>query len=206
MSARKYKKRKNNKPNLPALIAGLLLVGLMFVFSLSVLSDSKEPQLVNEKQQTKVSKEEFIDRIAPYAQELQASYGVLPSIIIGQAILESNWGQSKLAAKYNNLFGIKAYGKQKKVNLETKEYVNEVWVTIQGDFRVYNTWEESMDDHTKLFINGVTWNPKLYDKVLLATNYKEAAKALQKAGYATDPTYADKVISVIESHNLYNYD
>lgn len=206
MSVRKYKKRKNNKPNLPALFAGLLLVGVLFVFSLSVLSDSNEPQLINEEQQKKVSKEEFIDKISPYAQELQASYGVLPSIIIGQAILESNWGQSTLAAKYNNLFGIKAYGDQKKINLETKEYVNEVWITIQGDFRVYNTWEESMDDHTKLFINGVTWNPRLYDKVLLATNYKEAAKALQEAGYATDPTYAEKVIGVIESYKLYTYD
>ncbi|MBP2098009.1 glycoside hydrolase family 73 protein [Enterococcus rivorum] len=206
MSVRKYKKRKNNKPSLPALFAGLLLVGVLFVFSLSVLSDSNEPQLINEEQQKKVSKEEFIGKISPYAQELQASYGVLPSIIIGQAILESNWGQSTLAAQYNNLFGIKAYGDQKKINLETKEYVNEVWITIQGDFRVYNTWEESMDDHTKLFINGVTWNPRLYDKVLLATNYKEAARALQEAGYATDPTYAEKVIGVIESYKLYTYD
>lgn len=206
MSTRKYNKRKNRTPNIPALFAGLLFVGLMFVFSLSVLSDSNEPQLADEEQQKKISKEEFIERVAPYAQELQASYGVLPSIIVGQAILESNWGQSQLAAKYNNLFGIKAYGNQKKVNLETKEFVNEVWIVIQGDFRVYNTWEESMDDHTRLFINGVSWNPKLYDKVLLATNYKEAANALQQAGYATDPTYAEKVIGVIESFQLYRYD
>lgn len=206
MKVRKYKKRRKNKTNLPALFAGLLLVGVMFVFSLSVLSDSNGPQLGNQKQQEKVSKEEFIERIAPYSQELQSSYGVLSSIIIGQAILESNWGQSTLAEKYNNLFGIKAYGDQRKVNLETKEYINEVWVTIQGDFKVYDTWEESMDDHTRLFIDGVTWNPQLYEKVLLATDYIEAANALQEAGYATDPTYAAKVIGVIESHKLYEYD
>lgn len=93
-----------------------------------------------------------------------------------------------------------------KVNLETKEYVNEVWITIQGDFRVYDNWEESMRDHTKLFVDGVDWDPNLYEKVLLAKNYKEAAQALQDAGYATDPTYADKIIHVIEEYNLNKYD
>lgn len=92
------------------------------------------------------------------------------------------------------------------MNLETKEYINEEWIVIQGDFRVYDTWEESMDDHTRLFVNGVTWNPRLYENVLLAKNYKEAAQALQDAGYATDPTYAEKVIHVIESYDLNKYD
>lgn len=81
-----------------------------------------------------------------------------------------------------------------------------MWVTIEGDFRVYDTWEESMDDHTKLFVNGVDWNPRLYENVLLANDYKVAAEALQTAGYATDPDYADKVIHVIETYELYKYD
>ncbi|MGK0551560.1 glycoside hydrolase family 73 protein [Enterococcus faecalis] len=206
MSVIKNKRKK--KKNLPAMLAGILLIGAAFLFSIVALANLNS-QLTNEpiqKEEKQVSKEEFIARISPYAQELQASYGVLPSIIIGQAILESNWGQSQLAAKYNNLFGIKAYGNQPKVNLETKEYVNEVWITIQGDFRVYQTWEESMKDHTRLFVEGVDWNPRLYEKVLLAKNYKEAAEALQTAGYATDPTYAEKVISVIEANHLYKYD
>ena len=95
---------------------------------------------------------------------------------MGQAVLESNFGQSQLASKYNNLFGIKAYGNQPKVNLETKEYVNEVWITIQGDFRVYDNWEESMRDHTKLFVDGVDWDPNLYEKVLLAKIIKRLHK------------------------------
>lgn len=207
MSSNNYNKRKASKPNLPALFVGLLTVGIAFVFSISALSDGNKQVSEEPKQeQKKVTKEEFIERISPYAQELQASYGVLPSIIIGQAILESNWGQSQLAEKYNNLFGIKAYGDQKKVNLETKEYINEVWIVIQGDFRVYDTWEESMSDHTRLFVDGVDWDPSLYENVLLAKNYKDAANALQEAGYATDPTYAEKVIHVIETYNLDKYD
>lgn len=189
---------------IPAFIAGILLLILVFIFSLNTLSNDVETQ--DSVQQEDVSKEEFIAKISAHAQELQASYGVLPSIIIGQAILESNWGQSTLASEYNNLFGMKAYGDQEKVNLETKEYINEEWVVIQGDFRVYASWEESMNDHTRLFVNGVTWNPQLYANVLLASDYKEAAQALQDAGYATDPTYAKKVISVIETYNLNQYD
>lgn len=189
------------------LFSGLVIVGILFIFSVNILMAAVEPfAAVEEKTDEETSQTEFVARIHPYASELQAAYGVLPSIIIGQAILESNWGQSTLADEYNNLFGIKAYGDERKVNLETKEYVNEEWVTIQGDFKVYDTWEESMNDHTKLFVEGVTWNPRLYEQVLLAKNYKEAARALQAAGYATDPQYAEKVIHVIETYELYQYD
>ena len=188
---------------MPFIFAGLLLIGLAFVFSLHTLSEHAVEQSANNEQ---LSHEEFVQRLAPHAKQLQQGYGILPSIILGQAILESNWGQSSLASQYNNLFGIKAYGNQPKVTLETQEYVNEAWVTIQGDFRVYDSWEASMDDHTLLFVNGTTWNPGLYEKVLTAANYQEAAQALQDAGYATDPTYAQKIISVIETYNLSQYD
>ncbi|MHC5227447.1 glycoside hydrolase family 73 protein [Enterococcus sp. LJL99] len=205
---KKYYKKKKKNAMLPAILAGMLIVGAVFILSIIVLSDNVEPKKVTKssENQEQLTQKEFINRLVPHAKELQSSYGVLPSIIIGQAILESNWGQSTLASQYNNLFGIKAYGDQKKINLETKEYINEVWVTIQGDFKIYDTWEESMDDHTRLFVNGVTWNPRLYESVLLAAEYSEAAQALQDAGYATDPTYAEKVINVIETYNLDQYD
>ena len=63
-----------------------------------------------------------------------------------------------------------------------------------------------MIDHTLLFVNGVDWDPYLYQGVLLASDYKTAALALQTAGYATDPDYANKIINVIESYNLNQYD
>lgn len=208
MKKKKYSNKKNRIVSFPALLAGLLIVGAVFLLAIVLLSDNVETKNDTQNSQSKeeLTQEAFIARLVPHAQELQNSYGVLPSIIIGQAILESNWGKSTLASEYNNLFGIKAYGTQKKINLETQEYINELWVTIQGDFRVYDTWEDSMDDHTLLFVNGVTWNPRLYESVLLAENYKDAANALQEAGYATDPTYAEKVINVIESYNLNKYD
>lgn len=204
MAIRRYRSKK--KINLPLILFGMLLIGVAFVFSLATLADfSGEPEPVATKESS-MSRQEFIDRLVPHARELQAGYGVLPSIIIGQAALESNFGQATLASKYNNLFGVKAFGDQPKVNLETQEYLDGQWVTIKGDFRVYESWDESMDAHTRLFVNGVDWDPQKYEPVLLAKDYKEAAHALQQAGYATDPTYADKIIGMIEEYRLDQYD
>ncbi|HAP8441296.1 TPA: glycoside hydrolase family 73 protein [Enterococcus faecium] len=203
MAKKKWKKQKRKNIRCPAVVAGVAVILLAFVFSLKNLSS---PFTDNQQENEAQSHQQFIERLVPHAQELQDGYGVLPSIILGQAILESNWGKSTLASKYNNLFGIKAYGDQKKVSLETKEFVNEEWITIQGDFKVYDSWEQSMDDHTQLFVQGVDWNPALYEKVITATNYQEAAQALQDAGYATDPGYAQKIIQVIETYQLNQYD
>ncbi len=203
MAKKKWKKQKRKNIRWPAVVAGVVVILLAFVFSLKNLSS---PFTDNQQENEAQSHQQFIERLVPHAQELQEGYGVLPSIILGQAILESNWGKSTLASKYNNLFGIKAYGDQKKVSLETKEFVNEEWITIQGDFKVYDSWEQSMDDHTQLFVQGVDWNPALYEKVITATNYQEAAQALQDAGYATDPGYAQKIIQVIETYQLNQYD
>ena len=203
MAKKKWKKQKRKNIRWPAVVAGVAVILLAFVFSLKNLSS---PFTDNQQENEAQSHQQFIERLVPHAQELQDGYGVLPSIILGQAILESNWGKSTLASKYNNLFGIKAYGDQKKVSLETKEFVHEEWITIQGDFKVYDSWEQSMDDHTQLFVQGVDWNPALYEKVITATNYQEAAQALQDAGYATDPGYAQKIIQVIETYQLNQYD
>ena len=203
MAKKKWNKQKRKNIRWPAVVAGVVVILLAFVFSLKNLSS---PFTDNQQENEAQSHQQFIERLVPHAQELQDGYGVLPSIILGQAILESNWGKSTLASKYNNLFGIKAYGDQKKVSLETKEFVNEEWITIQGDFKVYDSWEQSMDDHTQLFVQGVDWNPALYEKVITATNYQEAAQALQDAGYATDPGYAQKIIQVIETYQLNQYD
>lgn len=200
---RKYK--KGGKIRIPFLLAGFILIGIAFVFSLKSLAEPLT-ETATQEESTEMSHKEFIERLVPHAKELQEGYGILPSIILGQAILESNWGQSSLASQYNNLFGIKAYGDSNKIKLETQEYINGEWITIQGEFRVYQSWEESMDDHTMLFVNGVDWNPAKYADVLSAANYEAAAEALQEAGYATDPTYAEKIKNVIATYHLNQYD
>lgn len=135
---------------------------------------------------------QFIKKMVPLAQAAYHKSGVLPSIVIAQASLESNFGQSKLASQYHNLFGIKAYGNVPSVNLETQEYVSGQWLTISGKFRTYASDVESVDAHTTLMTKGTSWNSKQYASVIAAKDYKSAANALYASGYATDPTYAQK--------------
>ena len=204
------KKKKNKTKNtlrFPAILAGILLIFIAFIFSLKSLFEM--PNVMGDESvqvEVELSKEDFIQQLLPQAKTLQEGYGVLPSIIIGQAILESNWGASQLSSQYNNFFGIKSFSNFDSVTLDMLVYVSGQWIVIQGDFRVYQSWEESMTAHTMLFVNGVDWSPTKYEKVLSATNYREAALALQEAGYATDPEYANKVIQVIETYELDQFD
>ena len=92
----------------------------------------------------------FINEIAPGAIAAQHSYGVPAAVTIAQAIDESAWGQSSLAAQDNNMFGIKGSGPAGSVSLPTQEFENGQWVTITAQFRVYNNAAESIADHANL--------------------------------------------------------
>lgn len=177
-----------------------LMVGMGVIFVKNIVSNTGNIVALERENQ-----QDFIEKIAPLAQRHYAQYQVLPSIVLGQAILESDWGRSELAS-YNNLFGVKASEQDDKVLLPTQEFVDNQWETINANFKVYPTIEAAIIDHNRLFNEGVSWNPQLYHEVLTASDYVEAANALQQAGYATDPNYARKIISVIEAYDLSKYD
>lgn len=151
-------------------------------------------------------KQDFIDKVAPEAVKLKATYQVLPSITIAQAILESDWGQSQLTAKYNNLFGVKGDRTENTKEMTTQEYLNGEWKTVTARFRVYASYHDSLLEHAQLFHKGTTWNANQYQHFLAAKNYQEAAKALETDGYATDPGYAEKLIELIQQYHLDDYD
>nr|WP_233230925.1 GW domain-containing glycosaminoglycan-binding protein [Listeria weihenstephanensis] len=153
-----------------------------------------------------VDQQAFINEVVPYAQSTQEKYKVLSSITLAQAILESGWGKSQLAVQGNNLFGIKGKYLGQSVIMPTQEFVNGQMVTVNAEFRKYPTKAESITDHALLFVNGLSWSKDHYKKVVDAKDYIEAANELQKAGYATDPNYALKLIQVVESNNLAKYD
>ncbi|UNK17635.1 glycoside hydrolase family 73 protein [Paenibacillus sp. N3/727] len=148
---------------------------------------------------------EFIAKLAPIAVEDMRRYGVPASLTIAQAILESNWGKSGLTQKANNLFGIKGTGPAGSVTMPTVEYKGQTRYTTNAQFRKYNSWSESVEDHTRLILNGTRDKPKRYHGVLWA-EYKTAATAIWKGGYATDPSYPQKLISIIEKYDLNQYD
>lgn len=138
--------------------------------------------------------EAFIAQIAPAAQADMRAFGILASVTIAQAILESGWGRF---APGNNLFGIKGSGQQQ----ATQEFINGKWLQIVDGFRVYESWYESIRDHSLLLAG----NPR-YTKVLNERDYRSASWGLLNAGYATDPQYADKLIRIIEGSDLTRFD
>ncbi len=203
-SRRTSYRRKSNKNNQTTII----LIAIVAVFVISFFGYRRYVQYQSETKVEMVQQDhsQFIKKVSPYAVELGKQYGVLPSITIAQAILESNWGTSSLASQYNNYFGIKGEDPSNTKVLQTKEYTNGQWITINGRFRVYSDFRESMKDHTKLLVNGTTWNSQQYRQVIQSKNYIDAAVALQTDGYATDPGYTNKIIRVIQKYNLKKYD
>ncbi|MEW9702811.1 glucosaminidase domain-containing protein [Paenibacillus sp. SI8] len=146
-----------------------------------------------------MSKRSFINEIASAAIEDMLNTGVLASITIAQACLESAWGQS---APGNNLFGIKGSG----TTQATEEFINGQWITINAGFRAYQNWYGSIQDHSQFLCENGRYGRAGFFDHCAARDYAGAAKALQTAGYATDPQYASKLIQIIESNGLQKID
>ncbi|MBD5355850.1 MAG: LysM peptidoglycan-binding domain-containing protein [Bacteroides sp.] len=140
--------------------------------------------------------EDYIDRYWELAVEHQQEYGIPASITLAQGLLESAAGRSTLAAEGNNHFGIKCHKEWKGKKMHRNDDApNEC-------FRVYKTPEESFRDHS-LFLRRTRYQ-KLFD--LDVTDYQGWARGLRECGYATDPQYAARLITIIERYSLYSYD
>ncbi len=181
----------------------LLKVGLIS-FSITVMV--LPVQVKADASLTTSSQQAFINEIAPHAEIVQKENGILASITISQAILESNWGKSELAQKGKNLFGIKGSYKGNSIVMGTREHDGTSYVGTSAGFKAYPTWYESLNDHATLFVNGPSWNKDLYSSLINQTDYRLAAKALDHTGYSTDPNYSKKLIEVIEKFDLDKYD
>lgn len=168
--------------------------------------EAKASQTTTSQSGMTLSQQQFIQSIASDAQDLQKEEKILTSVTLAQAILESNWGKSGLSTTGNNLFGIKGSYNGESVSMGTQEFSGGKAYHTQADFRKYPDKKASLVDHAQLFINGVSGNSNLYAAVIGEKDYKKAAYAIQDAGYATDPAYAEKLISTIEKYDLNNYD
>lgn len=146
-----------------------------------------------------IAQAEFICKVGALATEDMRKTGILAALTTAQAIIESASGTSELATKANALFGIKADGrwKGKTYSKPTQEYLNGKWVTVNAPFRAYDSWEESIADHSA-FLTG---NPR-YAKVVGERDYKAACQYIHEAGYATAPTYAESLVFTIEKYAL----
>jgi flagellum-specific peptidoglycan hydrolase FlgJ len=142
----------------------------------------------------------FIDMVAPLAQAAQARTKVPASVTIAQAILETVWGKHTIADA-NNLFGIKGTGPAGSITVPTHEVVNGAETTVDAAFRKYHNIGESVEDHASFFLV----NPRYAHALEVSSDPNAFAQEIQRAGYATDPDYAAKLISLMQEHNLYQY-
>lgn len=188
-------------------ITASVLVFLIILFGIVavVIQQSPQVKMTRETHSANITTSQFIKKIAPAAQQEQKRYNIPASIIIAQAGTESNWGRSRLAYKYNNLFGIKATKGDAKVRMYTTEYVHGHKRYVKQYFTVYDNWAESIAAHTQLIVHGTADDHNRF-KGVQTKNYRIAANELQRNGYATDPNYASELIYAIQKFNLAKYD
>lgn len=159
---------------------------LVFILVINVLNaQSRNPKY-----------EAYIEKYSEFAVQCQNEHHIPASITLAQGILESGAGESSLAKECNNHFGIKCgndwYGRSTRKN---DDRPNEC-------FRCYKSAKESYDDHAK-FLQRQRYS-FLFDYKI--TDYKSWAHGLKQAGYATDPKYPQKLINIIETYKLYEFD
>lgn len=173
--------------------------------STSGMSDSQLSDEIKRNLSSNLSQEQraFIEKLIPGAIQNFRKHGILPSVTIGQAIHESNWGKSGLTQKANALFGIKVGSSWSgaSVNMSTKEHVNGSTVTQKDNFRAYGSLDESIADFGNLIGNS-----SRYSGAKSQTTPTGQLGAIKKGGYATDPNYVGKVSNIINKYGLGNID
>jgi peptidoglycan hydrolase FlgJ len=147
--------------------------------------------------------QDFVQRLTPYALQASRETGVPAQLMMGQAALESGWGRREIrlpdGSNSYNLFGIKAgpSWNGKVAEVTTTEYRNGIPVKQVEKFRAYNSYAEAFSDYARLLRD----NPRYAPVVKEGQTAPAAAHALQRAGYATDPNYAVKLVKVMSRIN-----
>lgn len=151
-----------------------------------------------------MTKIQFIHDISVIIKAYAAAYGYkFPSAIIAMAIIESNYGRSTLAAKYNNLFGMKCGSSWKggSVNLTTKEeYTPGTLTTIRDNFRIYPDLYSGIKGHFEFL------QYKRYQNLKDATSSRDYLQRIVADGYCTSSTYVDTCSKIIDNFALTEYD
>ena len=138
----------------------------------------------------------YINQYRDLAIQQMLKYNIPASITLAQGLLESGAGNSELAARSNNHFGIKCHGWTGRKSYHDDDDTQEC-------FRAYDNVYESFEDHSVL----LSTQPRYSSLFSLGrTDYKGWARGLKKCGYATSPTYAQKLIGIIELYKLHEYD
>ncbi len=148
--------------------------------------------------------QQFVQKVWPHAERAARDLGVDPRLLVAQAALETGWGQAVPGAgrgrPSHNLFGIKADSRWSgsRVEVSTLEHVDGVLVRTRAPFRAYGSIAESFADYVD-FVRG---QPRYAAAVQAAGDSEAYIRALQAAGYATDPAYAEKILRLMDQSTL----
>lgn len=146
----------------------------------------------------------FVDTLLPFAHEAAQELNVHPGILLAQAALESGWGKKTIShadgSSTHNLFGIKANQSWngQKAAVMTLEYDQGIGRKQQANFRAYDNFSDAFRDYVRL----IKSNPRYQQALVHADDPRQYIRELQKAGYATDPVYAQKVIEIFDQQRL----
>lgn len=165
-----------------------------------------------------LSEKDAADIIGRLCHEDMKKSNILASISAAQFILESGYGKTELARNANNMFGMKAnlsnntwsgstWDGTSIYTKKTKEEYKKGEITIvTADFRVYNSVEDSIADHSAYLLNSVRGRLPRYQGLAGEKDYKKAIQIIKDGGYATDSKYVSKICNIIERFNLTKYD
>lgn len=171
-----------------------LLIAVVLVAAIIVQGVAIAPALA--------SPQDFIDKMAPVAQEIVPQYGLWTSVFLAQAALESGWGKSWLAQNANNYFGRKC-GYSPCVESLTSEFRNGQWVREKHYFQAYGTINEAIHDYAQKFFRKWPDGTPVYN--MDASTPETFIRSIAPR-YATDPNYAAKVLAIIREWDLTKYD
>ena len=154
--------------------------------------------------QAALSPTKFVKDLWPYAKTAAEKLNVDPQVLVAQAALETGWGRGITrhpdGQSSNNLFGIKAGSnwQKKSVSVTTLEYRDGIAVKQQARFRSYDSLQASFQD----YVNFLQNNPRYKEALSHASDPNQFTNALQDAGYATDPKYAEKINNILGGNTL----
>jgi flagellum-specific peptidoglycan hydrolase FlgJ len=148
----------------------------------------------------------FITDLIPHAQKVGTEFNILPSLILAQACLESDYGKSGLAVQGLNLFGIKGSFNGQNIPMHTNEYINDKWIKVVASFRKYPSWYESLKDLADLYHAGVSWDRNKYKNIIGEKDINKACRYVHADGYATDPNYPSKLLNIVNQYKLTQFD
>ena len=164
---------------------------------------------------SKLTEKQFIKKIGKLAKEDMKRSGVLASVTIAQAILESGFGTSQLALEGNNLFGMRATlsgntwksaWDGKTYSIKTFEYLNGNKVTMTAAFRAYANYAASVRDHSDYLTGAKNGTELRYKGIAGNKSYLKTIQIIKQGGYATAPTYVSTVVRIIKQYKLTKYD